>query len=494
MPSHKRKRRFMLNTKLNIFAFGILCPFAVLIVYLIFTIVKFGNSYNQSVNNVTVASTYNIDLKEEIDYTLYRMIIGNISVDELSEKTELGNPYEIIAKAEEVFNSLKGITTGKGNEKRLKNIDRSLGNLEKSITEINENIIERGHYDENQKLLDNNIHVLTELLQEEIQDFIYYEAVNLQEVRLNLQSRQERTVRFSLLLFLLVLIVVSILSMVFARSISKPVARLCDSAKLVGKGDFDTRVESSSGDEIATLTDSFNSMIGQIGELVENIKTEQQNLRNTELKLLQAQINPHFLYNTLDTIIWQAEAGKNEEVVQMVTSLSDFFRTSLSEGRDYITVKEEISHIRSYLKIQRFRYRDILEYEINVPEEFYAYSILKLTLQPLIENALYHGIKNKRGVGKITISAETADGDLIFLVADNGIGMKEEQLGRLIHKVKDKRNNVQESGGFGLANVEERIRLNYGEEYGLDFKSCYGVGTEVMVKIKAQKYQERMQN
>lgn len=227
---------------------------------------------------------------------------------------------------------------------------------------------------------------------------------------------------------------------------------------------------------------------------MENIKTEQQNLRNTELKLLQAQINPHFLYNTLDTIIWQAEAGKNEEVVQMVTSLSDFFRTSLSEGRDYITVKEEISHIRSYLKIQRFRYRDILEYEINVPEEFYVYSILKLTLQPLIENALYHGIKNKRGVGKITISAETADGDLIFLVADNGIGMKEEQLGRLIHKVKDKRNNVQESGGFGLANVEERIRLNYGEEYGLDFKSCYGIGTEVMVKIKAQKYQERMQN
>lgn len=451
---------------------------------------KFGNSYNQSVNNVTVASTYNINLKEDIDYILYRMIIGNISVDELSEKTELRDPYEILYEAENVFDSLKGITTGKGNEKRLKNISRSLVNLEKSISEINENIIERGHYDENQKLLDNNIHVLTELLQEEIQDFIYYEAGNLQEVRLNLQKQQERTVRFSLALFLGVLIVVSILSMVFARSISRPIAKLCDSAKLVGKGDFETRVENRSGDEIATLTDSFNSMIGQIGELVENIKTEQRNLRNTELKLLQAQINPHFLYNTLDTIIWQAEAGRTQDVVNVVTSLSDFFRSSLSGGRDFITVKEEVSHIRSYLEIQRFRYRDILEYEIKVPQELYTYSVLKLTLQPLVENALYHGIKNKRGLGKITISAYAEGEDLLFEVTDNGIGMETGQLGHLVEKIREKRNDVLEGGGFGLVNVQERLRLNYGEGYGLTFCSVYGQGTTVTVRIKAQEYIE----
>ena len=159
------------------------------------------------------------------------------------------------------------------------------------------------------------------------------------------------------------------------------------------------RAEENSEGEMAVLNDSFNQMIEKIGNLVEDIRIEQLNLRATELKLLQAQINPHFLYNTLDTIIWLAEAGRKDEVVMMVTALSDFFRTTLSKGRDYITVKEEEAHIRSYLKIQQFRYQDILEYSIHIPEELYAYQILKLTLQPLVENALYHGIKNKRGTG-----------------------------------------------------------------------------------------------
>lgn len=493
MSKLKSKRNFPLNTKLNLFAVGILFPFTVLVLYLISTIVKFGNSYTQSVNNVTVASTYNINLKHDIDYILYRMIIGSISVEELSIKTDLENPYIIIHEAESVFESLRGITTGEGNEKRLKNISRSLINLDKSITEINHNIVERGHYDENQRLLDNNIHVLTELLQEEIQNFIYYEARNLQQVRLDLEAHQNQTVRFSLLLFAGVILIVSILSMYISKSISGPIAKLCDITNLVGKGDFETRVESRSGDEIATLTNSFNSMIGQIGDLVENIKMEQLNLRDTELKLLQAQINPHFLYNTLDTIIWLAEAGKTQDVVHMVTSLSDFFRTSLSEGRNYITVKEEISHIRSYLEIQQLRYRDILEYEIKVPEEIWTYSILKLTLQPLVENALYHGVKNKRGKGKIIVTAERVEEDLVFKVADNGKGMEEQKLQQLVEKVREKKINSVEKGGFGLCNVNERIRLNYGESYGLGFESRYGEGTVVTVCIQACKYMEQLE-
>ena len=147
-------------------------------------------------------------------------------------------------------------------------------------------------------------------------------------------------------------------------------------------------------------------MVEQIGNLVEDIRVEQLNLRATELKLLQAQINPHFLYNTLDAIIWLAEAGEKDQVVMMVTALSDFFRTTLSKGRDFITVEEEERHIDSYLKIQQFRYRDILAYEIDIPEELYQYQILKLTLQPLVENALYHGIKNKHGLGHILVTGK----------------------------------------------------------------------------------------
>ena len=145
---------------------------------------------------------------------------------------------------------------------------------------------------------------------------------------------------------------------------------------------------------------------GKIGILVDDIWKKQENLRIIENRLLQEQINPHFLYNTLDAIVWLAEENKSAEVVKMVTSLSDFFRTTLSKGHDYITVKEERTHIESYLEIQQFRYQDILDYEIQMDEEIYGYIIPKLTLQPLVENALYHGIKNKRGKGKILITGK----------------------------------------------------------------------------------------
>ncbi len=450
--------------------------------------IRLGNSYNQSVNNVTVAGSYNINLKEDIDYILYRMIVGSISVSELEEKTDLRNPYDLIAEARGVFASLENSTTGEGNEKRIRNIMKCLDNLTISINEIDSNIIERGHYDKNQLLLDNNIHVLTELTQENIQSFIYYEARNLEVLRIALNREQKQTVRLSVLLFCLVFFIVIVFSLIASKSIVKPIKKLCDTAELVAQGDFTTRAEEREGDEIATLTYTFNSMIGQIGDLIENIKEEQLNLRITELKLLQAQINPHFLYNTLDTIIWLAEANKTSEVVNMVTSLSDFFRTALSEGRTFITVKEEVSHIRSYLEIQQLRYQDFLTYEIDIPESIYYYSNMKLTLQPLVENALYHGIKNKRGSGKISVRGRKVDDELIFTVEDDGIGMPEEMLAGLIEKVKNRKHEVNTHGGFGLVNVEERIKLNYGDDFGLSFTSSYHIGTVVTVRIPAILY------
>lgn len=173
----------------------------------------------------------------------------------------------------------------------------------------------------------------------------------------------------------------------------------------------------------------------------------------------------------------------------MVTALSDFFRTTLSKGRDYITVQEEESHIRSYLQIQQFRYQDILQYEIEIPEELYQYQILKLTLQPLVENALYHGIKNKRGMGRILVSGHLEEGRIVFLVADNGLGMQPDQLA----KIQEAMNANQEeregsSTGFGLFNVVQRIKLNYGPQYGIWISSSYGEGTEVRVEIPQVKY------
>ena len=270
------------------------------------------------------------------------------------------------------------------------------------------------------------------------------------------------------------------------QGITEPIQRLCRVTRQAASGDFTVRAEEQRDGEMAVLGDSFNQMIEKIGNLVEDIRVEQLNLRATELKLLQAQINPHFLYNTLDTIVWLAEAGRKDEVVMMVTALSDFFRTTLSKGRDYITVKEEEAHIRSYLQIQQFRYQDILEYSIDVPEELYEYQILKLTLQPLVENALYHGIKNKRGLGHIRVSGEEREDKLIFRVWDDGRGMEPERLEKVRRLIGGEEGvDRSDPSGFGLFNVAQRLRLNYGPQYGISLESEFGEWTETTVVIPA---------
>ena len=195
----------------------------------------------------------------------------------------------------------------------------------------------------------------------------------------------------------------------------------------------------------------------------------------------RSQINPHFLYNTLDAIVWLAEAGEQKKVVSMVGSLSDFFRISLNQGQDILDVREELQHVRSYLEIQQMRYQDILQYEICVPEELYSSRIPKITLQPLVENALYHGIKNKRGKGMIRIDGEMEDSDCILRITDNGRGMTPERLGQVREGIRNR--NACETEIYGLYNVNERIRLNFGEKYGITITSTYGEGTCVTVRL-----------
>jgi two-component system sensor histidine kinase YesM len=249
----------------------------------------------------------------------------------------------------------------------------------------------------------------------------------------------------------------------------------------VAKGDLTVRSTASGGAEVNMLSDSLNAMIDKINDLLERITKEQVRLRKAEFELLQSQINPHFLYNTLDTIIWLAESGEQEEVVSMVGSLSDFFRTSLNQGKEVVSIREEIMHVRSYLEIQQVRYRDILEYEIDVAEELDPYLIPKITMQPLVENALYHGIKNKRGVGKITVTGKPEKHYFLLQISDNGIGMTDERMAEVKEGIEKRLSS--EKNIYGLYNVNERIRLNFGEEYGVHISSVYGEGTTVAVKL-----------
>ena len=233
---------------------------------------------------------------------------------------------------------------------------------------------------------------------------------------------------------------------------------------------------------------SFNIMIGRIRDLLDAKVKEQENLKKSELRALQAQINPHFLYNTLDTIIWMAEAQKTDAVIEIVRNLSSFFRISLSKGMDWITVGEEIERTRSYLTIQKMRYRDIMDYKIEVDESTLDCTVLKLILQPLVENALYHGIKNKRSGGTVTVRAMRKNENEVSLeVEDNGIGFTPEKLAKVQEELEDSSGDIRLESGFGIDNVNKRIKLYYGKQYGLSIRSEYLVGTCVTLLIPANK-------
>ncbi|MDX9777017.1 MAG: sensor histidine kinase, partial [Petrimonas sp.] len=266
-------------------------------------------------------------------------------------------------------------------------------------------------------------------------------------------------------------------------SINKPIKRLENLSKRIAEGDFTVRVKLPQVSELDGLTDNLNIMAVKIQALIAENVRKQQNLQKSEMKALQAQITPHFLYNTFDTIVWLAEENKNDQVIEITRSFSNFFRISLNKGKDFLTVSEEFEHVRSYLIIQKIRYRDILDYEIEYPPEMANFQILKLLLQPLIENALYHGIKNKRGRGLLAVKGWRENERLCFSVKDNGIGMREEQLANIMKQINGSGDPEDLSNVYGLYNVNKRLELYYDTSTKLKITSRYNEGTTVFFSI-----------
>lgn len=248
-------------------------------------------------------------------------------------------------------------------------------------------------------------------------------------------------------------------------------------------GDLSVRFEPLYNDEIGELGIKFNHMINQVEHLIDMVYKEQKNKRNAELKSLQEQIKPHFLYNTLDTISWMARDYKADEIVHLIDALTNMFRIGLSHGKDYVPVSEEIKHVSNYLYIQQIRYKTKLRYELNIPDEVESFMVPKLILQPLVENAIYHGIKTKRGGGTITISADIRNKDeLIFCIRDNGGGIPPDRLKELKNTLEATREEIKQKS-FGLFYIKERIQLSYGYEYGISIDSVEGEYTEVTINL-----------
>ena len=458
-------------------------PFILLVMYLLASMASYSNTYDEIVSNMTVVNNYNLNFKEEMDESLYKLVVGYVTLDTIETDKSLKNPYTLIDELRSEFTRLTAITTESESKLWLESLLRNIDTLEKRVDDIVDSISAGGRYNENIEKLDNNIYILTELIQDDIQYYIYYQTRYMDKVTDTLQDQIGRFMVVCSVLIGVLIIVVAVSAVMIVSGIIQPISQLNQATEKIAQGDFNARAQADSDDEVAELAVSFNKMAGSMQSLIDKVKEDERKMRKADLRLLQEQIQPHFLYNTLDTIVWLIESNEPDEAVTMVVTLSDFFREILSKGKEFISIKEEEKHISSYLQIQEMRYRDILEYDIQLDQVIYKYQILKLTLQPVVENALYHGIKYKRAKGCIHIHGEK-EGDIIRLtVRDDGVGMDEEELEQLRQQIEKPCQETEK--GFGLANVNERIHMYFGPEYGMKIQSQKGKGTTVEIVIPA---------
>ena len=289
-----------------------------------------------------------------------------------------------------------------------------------------------------------------------------------------------------LTLELMVLLVISICMVIYLSGrITRPISDIRNAMKQIGKGNMEAEVPVSGEDEIGQLAATMNRMSKKIGELVERIRREETNQRLLELKAMQYQINPHFLYNTLDSISMFARKNHDEQCEELVIALSDFFRISLSHGQEFVTVEKEVKYAECYLEIQNIRFPEQITWDVTVEEELKEIKIMKFILQPLVENSIYHGIRDAGRKGHIQISAYQDANGLILCVQDDGIGMLPEELTELMADLESEeiREKDIHEGGFGLKNVHQRLKLMYGENSGLQIKSEWEEGTCITIYI-----------
>jgi two-component system sensor histidine kinase YesM len=445
--------------------------------------IVYALQYHAILNNVTTASNFNVgtsdfnqNFKDGVDLKMYYFVID-------SQNSE-GLPIKEVRTAESIARKLIETTTEKESLRAIHSVLNLCQNLENKMQQI----AETKKYDERMDQLTTDIYGMTELIQKYMSTYLYYEAAHLNALQTTMIRNMVLLMSVVVVLSMVLLYILLTNSRKLSRRIVDPIDMICERLEAIGKGNL-LVCEPIQADveEVQLLSDGIESMVGRLKLLIEKNAEQEKRRRSTELALLQAQINPHFLYNTLDTIIWLIESGEIRSAVTMVDSLSNYFRFSLSRGKTVITLAEEEQHIRSYLEIQQMRYRDLMEFNIDIPDQMKNYILPKLTLQPLVENALYHGIKIRRRKGLIGVTGRVQDDSLILEVSDDGSGMTEERLSEmrssLVEKVSD---------GFGLRTVHQRIQILFGGEYGLTMESSPGVGTRIMVKIPMQTIDKEM--
>ena len=411
----------------------LILPYIITLVYFLVHNHNVNQRYETMLGSIEAAGSFNTDFKKDFDLETYLLIAGNVK----PEDTTLP---QLLTDAQSVIDRLVELTDDRDNAKRLSDCAKYLNNLKIYIERIEENLNYEDKYDSNILIWENDVQIITSLIENTVNEYIYEENRLLMAEQEENKRANDLFLKMSVVLVIVVVVMAIVVSWVAPVAIARPIE--------------------------------------------EQVRAEQERLRRAEFELLQAQINPHFLYNTLDAIVWSAESKDEEQVIRMTRSLSDFFRASLSKGRDEISLRDELVHVRSYLEIQQIRYQDILTYTIDIDEKYMDCRIPKITLQPLVENALYHGIKNKRGGGAIRLYAQDdaeKENGFVICVEDNGAGMDEKRLAEVRDGLIKKA--PAETEIYGLFNVNERIQLDFGTEYGISIQSEQKTGTKIDVRL-----------
>ncbi len=475
MKGNKSLRKTLIITYIFLLFFTLIPSVYSVIVFQIHT-----SKYNQIISNVSTANKINGIAKNDIPAELWEIICGKKEIDQADQHKML----------DEISTGLNLMLLTNENEESLGKLEvatRANTTLRRNIDMLIENMKGGSSVTQNEMALD-EIRTITALFSDIMQDFIVteIESANATNESLNNTSIILTVIQIIITILALLVSINSFISV--SAAVQKPIADMEKLSTKVAKGDLTARIAIPKVEELDTLAENLNTMTGQIDLLIQKNMEEQKNFQKAEMKALQAQITPHFLYNTFDTIVWLAEEEHTEEVVRITKAFSDFLRISLSRGHEWITISQELDHIKNYLTIQKIRYADILNYKIDADEELLNTKMIKLVLQPLVENAIYHGIKHKRGRGQLTVSVHYSDeskSSINFTVSDNGAGFTEERLGQVRNELRTASVDSEKlTSVYGLYNVNKKLKLYYGEKtQGLIIESESGKGSRISFTI-----------
>ena len=436
--------------------------------------------YSQIISNVSTANRISLIAKDDIPAELWNIICGKKEIADGSQNKLLDN----------ISSGLSLMLLTINNEEsrgKLEVANRAYTTLRRNVDMLISQIKGGSLVTQNEATLD-EIRTITSLFSDIMQDFIVTEIEAANQTNQSLRNTSIILTTIQIIITILA-IIISINSFItVSAAIQKPISDMEKLSTKVSNGDLTARIDIPHVNELNTLAENLNTMAGQIDLLIQKNMEEQKNFQKAEMKALQAQITPHFLYNTFDTIVWLAEEEHTEEVVRITKAFSDFLRISLSRGHEWITISQELEHTKNYLTIQKIRYADILNYSIDADEALMDVKMIKLVLQPLIENAIYHGIKNKRGRGKLKVSAHFTNDSrtfVCFTVEDNGAGFTEERLGQVRNELRTGAQDSEKlSSVYGLYNVNKKLKLYYGENTeGLLIESEAGKGSKISFTI-----------